>query len=253
MDFHCHLDLYPDPFEVVATAKKKGTFILSVTTTPSAYEKTALLARDCSNIETGLGLHPELVHQRFNELPLLDKWIHSTDFVGEVGLDGSPRYKDSWKLQIKAFTHALKLADIHGGRILSIHSRQAATEVMDCLESFKHRNTFILHWFSGSVKELNRAIELGCWFSIGPLMLRGKKGKNLVSRIPQDRILLETDGPFASINKQSLYPWDANCMCVPQLSELWGIDPYKVSILLDYNKKVLLSKRTFLGTYSQFS
>ena len=243
MDFHCHLDLYSDPFEVVATVKKKGTFVLSVTTTPSAYEQTAHLAKDCPNIETGLGLHPELVHQRFGELSLFDKWIHSTDFVGEVGLDGSPRYKESWDLQIKVFTHALKLSDVHGGRILSIHSRQAATKVMDCLEPFKDRNTFILHWFSGSVKELSRAIELGCWFSVGPLMLKGKKGKNLVSRIPKNRVLLETDGPFTSIDKQSLYPWDANRMCIPELSELWGVDSNKVASTLDENKQILLSKR----------
>ncbi len=243
MDFHCHLDLYPDPFEVVATTKRQGTFVLSVTTTPSAYEKTAHLAKDCPNIETGLGLHPELVHQRFGELSLLEKWMHSTDFVGEVGLDGSSRYRSSWENQLKVFTHALKLSDSHGGRILSIHSRQAATEVMNCLEPFKYKNTFILHWFSGSVKELRRAVEIGCWFSVGPLMLRGKKGKSLVSRIPQDRILLETDGPFTSINKQLLYPWDANRMCVPDLSELWSVDHVKASSILDKNKETLLSKR----------
>ena len=247
MDFHCHLDLYPDPFEVVATTKQKGIFVLSVTTTPSAYEKTALLAKDCPNIETGLGLHPELVHQRFNELSLFDKWIHSTDFVGEVGLDGSPRYRDSWELQVKAFTYALKLSDIHGGRILSIHSRRAATEVMNYLELFKYRNTFILHWFSGSIKELYRAIELGCWFSVGPLMLRGKKGKDLVSRIPQDRVLLETDGPFTSTSKRSIYPWDANDMCIPNLSEIWGVDSKKVVSILAMNKKAVLSKRHSLN------
>ena len=247
MDFHCHLDLYPNPFEVVAAAKRKGTFVLSVTTTPSAYEKTANMAKDCSNIETGLGLHPELVHQRFSELSLLDKWVPSTDFVGEVGLDGSPRYRNSWELQIKVFNHALKLSDAHGGRIFSIHSRQAATEVIDCLEPFEYKNTFILHWFSGTVKELNRAIELGCWFSVGPLMLKGKKGKQLVSRIPHDRVLLETDGPFTSINKQSLYPWDAESYCTPLLSELWSVSAEKVTSILAENKKTLLSKRHSLN------
>lgn len=243
MDFHCHLDLYQNPLEVVATAKKQGTFVLSVTTTPSAYEKTAHLAKDCPNIETGLGLHPELVHQRFSELSLLEKWINSTDFVGEVGLDGSPRYRDSWELQKTVFNHALKLSDTHGGRILSIHSRQATTDVMDFLEPFKYKNTFILHWFSGTVTELNRAIEIGCWFSVGPLMLKGKKGKNLVSRMPQDRILLETDGPFTSMKQQPLYPWDANNMCIPELSEIWGLDSSEVDSILAINKETLLSER----------
>jgi len=74
-------------------------------------------------------------------------------------------------------------------------------------------------------------------------MLKGKKGKNLVSRMPQDRILLETDGPFTSMKQQPLYPWDANNMCIPELSEIWGLDSSEVDSILAINKETLLSER----------
>jgi len=66
-----------------------------------------------------------------------------------------------------------------------------------------------MHWFSGTHAELRRAIELGCWFSVGPAMLRGEKGRRLASLMPTDRVLTETDGPFARRGRDPLMPWDA--------------------------------------------
>jgi TatD DNase family protein len=92
---------------------------------------------------------------------------------------------------------------------MSIHSRGAATETLNELERNVGPSTSVLHWFSGSQKELQRAIALGCWFSVGPAMLRGEKGRKLVELIPADRVLTETDGPFARNGNRPLFPWDA--------------------------------------------
>src|SRR3546814_8490128 len=43
IDFHCHLDLYPDPHAVAAEATARGVYILSVTTTPRSEEHTSEL------------------------------------------------------------------------------------------------------------------------------------------------------------------------------------------------------------------
>ena len=56
--------------------------------------------------------------------------------------------------------------------------------------------TVILHWYSGGVTDLRRAIEQGCYFSINHQMLQSANGKNIVGSIPVDKILLESDAPF---------------------------------------------------------
>lgn len=44
--------------------------------------------------------------------------------------------------------------------------------------------------------------------SLNPKTLLSKSGKNIISKIPKDKILFETDGPFARINRKSLKPSD---------------------------------------------
>lgn len=223
IDFHCHLDLYPDPERVISRAHAEGIYILSVTTTPRAFPMMRRLTRNMPRILVGLGLHPELVSTRHAEADLFPVLLGETDYVGEVGIDGSPAHKRSIALQERVFTKILEHCAASGGRLLSIHSRAAATRVLDCLEKMPKAGTPIFHWFSGSVRELDRAISLGAWFSVGPAMLRSKKGRHLVELMPSERVITETDGPFARSGNSPLYPWDVSS-AEGLLSQIWCKD-----------------------------
>src|ERR1035437_1612235 len=96
IDFHCHLDLYPDPQRIADECNNRGLYVLSVTTTPSAWKGTSALAGSHPRIKTALGLHPQLAHQRKSELALFEQLLPRTPYVGEVGLDGSPECKPYW-------------------------------------------------------------------------------------------------------------------------------------------------------------
>lgn len=220
IDFHCHLDLYPDPHQVARDCAEQDLYVLSVTTTPSAWNGTAALAAGATRIRTALGLHPQLAHQRLSELPLFDQLLPETRYVGEIGLDGTPQCKPHWASQITVFDHILTACSVAGGRILSIHSRRAATSVLDRLSVTPGAGTAILHWFSGTSRELARAVELGCWFSVGPAMLNSEKGRSLIASMPRHRLLTETDGPFAQIDGRPACPWDAR-LAVELLAGLW--------------------------------
>ena len=89
IDFHCHLDLYPDPEKEIREADAAGIYVLSVTTTPKAWVQTARLARGRKRIRTALGLHPQLAHERQNELPQFEHLLPRVRYVGEIGLDGT--------------------------------------------------------------------------------------------------------------------------------------------------------------------
>ncbi len=234
IDFHAHLDLYPDPHAVVEECNARGIYVLSVTTTPSAWVKTSELAAPGSRIRTALGLHPQLAHQRKSELSIFDSHLPDAMYVGEIGLDGAPDFKPYWNDQMTVFDHVLLACSQAGGRIMTIHSRRATSAVLDRLEAFPNAGTAILHWFSGRKYDLDRAIALGCWFSVGPAMLAAEKSRRHVCHMPRDRILTETDGPFAQIDGRSAMPWDAQKATI-ELAALWEMSELNVEHLLNSN------------------
>ena len=220
IDFHCHLDLYPDPHAIARECVARGLYILSVTTTPSAWAGTAALAHEAPRIRTALGLHPQIAHERKGELPLFERLLPKVRYVGEIGLDGGPEYKRHWRDQVFVFTRILELCAGVGGRVLTIHSRRAAVSVLDALEAHPGAGTPILHWFSGTQRELARAVDLDCWFSVGPAMLTSEKGRALAAKMPRDRLLTETDGPFAQLEGSTALPWDAE-RAIALLADMW--------------------------------
>lgn len=240
IDFHCHLELFPDPAEVIAECVRRGLYVLSVTTTPSAWAGSAALVADAKRIRLALGLHPQLARERRSELPLFDTLLPGTRYVGEIGLDGTPELRTYWMDQTYVFEHILSTCEAAGGKIMTIHSRRAVTDVLDRLEAHQGAGVPVLHWYSGSQRELARAAALGCWFSVGPVMLLGEKGRKLVAKMPQERVLTETDGPFAALNGRSMFPWNVE-NAVVALADVWGIDRDHVESLLQDNLRRLTS------------
>ena len=240
IDFHCHLDLYPNPHAVRDECVRRGLYMLSVTTTPSAWKGTSALAANTSFIRTGLGLHPQLAHERQNELALFDSFLPETRYIGEIGLDGGSEFRSHWQSQVAVFEHVLAKCRGVGGRIMSLHSRRASGAVLDYLEKCPESGTPVLHWFSGSLRDLDRAIKLGCWFSIGPAMLASEKGRGLAARIPRERVLTESDGPFAQIKGAAVMPWQVE-NAVQALSQIWSMPPEDVEQRIRRNLQDLLA------------
>ena len=242
IDFHCHLDLYPNPVEVVQHSKRSRLYILSVTTTPTAWNDTNGLAHDAPRIWTALGLHPQIAHQRRGELSIFDELLPQVRYVGEIGLDGGSEYRQHWDTQVAVFEHVLAKCSDAGGRIMTVHSRRASRDVLDRVQEFSNAGTFILHWFSGSARDLDRAIKLGCWFSVGPLMLKGERGRVLVSRMPPERVLTESDGPFAQLDGSAVFPWQMD-LAICELSRVWSLSHEAVDQKLLANLRKLVVHR----------
>jgi TatD DNase family protein len=241
IDFHCHLDLYPNYREVRQECDRRGIYVLSVTTTPSAWEGTCALSHGSPRIRTALGLHPQLAGERKGELALFDALLPKTRHVGEIGLDGAPEFRSSWKDQLAVFEHILVQCGRAGGRVMSIHSRRASGPVLDCLKREPKAGTPVLHWFSGSFRDLDRAVKLGCWFSVGPAMLAGEKGRELVARMPRERVLTESDGPFAQIDGSAALPWQVE-IAEKSISKIWSAPSDAVQKILNSNLRNLLKK-----------
>lgn len=237
IDFHCHFDLYPEPEREIEAADQAGIYALSVTTTPKAWNRTNQLAKGRKRIRTALGLHPELAHERRNELALFEALLPGVRYVGEIGLDGAgdPSHATD---QLHVFSTILEMTACAGGRILTIHSRRAVDEVLDQIAGRPDAGIPVLHWFSGNAAQLARATDMGCWFSVGPAMLRGQKGRSLAAAMPIDRVLTETDGPFGRKGGEMLRPSDS-WLAVESLETIWSLPVQDVKARLLANLKTL--------------
>jgi TatD DNase family protein len=154
--------------------------------------------------------------------------------VGEIGLDGSARYSQHFELQRRIFQSVLEHCVRLGGRVLSIHSRAAAEIVLDTLDANLGFGTAVLHWFTDSPTLLRRAAESGCWFSVGPAMMNSVNGRRLAALMPRNRVVSESDGPFAKVRGARVMPWDANTVEI-KLAEAWRVSKDHASIALKSN------------------
>ena len=205
LDAHCHVDHYKDPFSTLSKAEENNVFILAMTNLPSYFEQGVSHLRSRARVRQALGFHPLMVSGHINELSSFRENLHATSFIGEIGLDASRDGVASIKQQEKVFYEILRCCGPE--KIYSLHSRGAEQATLNALNEAGIKNA-IFHWYSGSIRVLELAIQSGFYFSINPSMCRSKKGKEIISRIPFDRILTESDGPFAGASGSPYNPWD---------------------------------------------
>ncbi|MFN0011726.1 MAG: Qat anti-phage system TatD family nuclease QatD [Phycisphaerales bacterium] len=226
IDFHCHIDLYPDPPAVIAECDQQRICTLAVTTTPKAWPQNRQWTMRSHFVRPALGIHPQLVGERASEISVFEQHLPEARFIGEVGLDASPRYVSSLVLQEEVFIRVLQACAAHGGKVISIHSVRSAGRVLKLLE--RHlppgRGKTVLHWFSGSTSEAKRAVALGCFFSINAQMFR-TRGTEIVAVIPADRLLTETDGPFTAEGDAPARPIHVqSALTVLATSRQWSLE-----------------------------
>ena len=229
VDYHCHLDLYPNHEDLLAESQKNGIATLTVTTTPKAWQKNVKMASSYDQVRVALGLHPQLVSQRANELVLFEELLQSSRFVGEVGLDASKKFYSSFTQQQQVFQSILQMCAQYQNKILSIHSAYSSKKVLDALEThfFPNNGKVVLHWFSGSKYDIQRAVEMGCYFSINQEMVKNKNMQKNLPYIPLEKILSETDGPFIEYKDDVIRPVNVRELLV-SLGSLMNIDAQEI-------------------------
>jgi TatD DNase family protein len=73
-------------------------------------------------------------------------------------------------------------------------------------------------------------------------MLRTSRGRELVERMPPDRVLTETDGPFAMQHDRPLKPWDVK-EAVLELARIWSVGIRDAEVRLHTNLRTLLNSQ----------
>lgn len=194
IDLHVHIDFYSDPVAIANSYEKRKIYTLFVTNLPEVYGIHYKSFSVYKYVRLCLGYHPHLAGEHELNRSIFEKYIKSTKYIGEVGLDFQGESPYIIKKQINNFEYITN-PNINRGRIFTIHSKKAEDEVLKILKTNQVKHA-IFHWYSGKLSTMNEIIEEGYYFSINYRMLKSNMGRKIISKIPSDRILFETDGPF---------------------------------------------------------
>ncbi len=206
VDTHIHLDdtRYRDDFDaVIARAKEAGVekYIIPGAD-PSSLPRAVTLAEQYEEIYFAVGVHPYDATQY--DRRLLEQYIGHKKCVavGECGLDyyRLPESKEEIQveklLQKQIFVDQIALAKEYR-KPLIVHIRDASRDAQEILEQYASSVGGVLHCYNADHALLALA-ERNFYFGIGGV-LTFKNAKKLVEtypRIPIEKLLIETDGPY---------------------------------------------------------
>lgn len=196
IDAHIHLtddELYNIKDYLILMLHKLNILAISVSMDLTTSKRNLELHDD--SIVPFIGIHPWSSNNEDLDtfLDFAIKNISKVYGIGEIGLDKKyAKNEQEYSKQKHVFNTMLELAEKYG-KPVSIHSRGSLDDVFKILSSYKL--TVLLHWFSGSKKDLKLANDRGYYVSFGPALLYAKDKPELLINSNKDLILIETDGP----------------------------------------------------------
>jgi TatD DNase family protein len=204
VDTHAHLGMpqfNEDRKQVIQRAIEAGVeLIFTVGTDMRDCRKAIEIARRNERVFAIIGIHPhnakDVTQATYSHLKTLSH-DGKVKAIGEIGLDFyrdlSPR-----ETQVMRFRQQIHLAKEVGLPIV-VHDRNAHKEVIGILREEGIQGTGgVMHCFSGDYDMAKSCIDLGLFISIpGTITYKGNSElREVVKKVPLDRILVETDCPF---------------------------------------------------------
>ena len=207
IDTHCHLDneKYQDDIDaVIQRALKNGVKAFLIPgADPKDLPKAVSLSEKYPEVFFAVGVHPYDCENY--DIELLKKYIDHPKCIaiGECGLDYFRLPDDELekinniKLQKDIFVSQIKLA-IEVNKPLIVHIRDASNDSKTILiEQNAKKVGGVLHCFNAS-EHLLPLSEHNFYFGIGGVVTfkNAKKLVEILAKIPSDKLLIETDGPY---------------------------------------------------------
>lgn len=194
IDTHCHFDMITNPESHLKRWEQNGNIIIGMTNSPQHFRIGHPHVLGFKHIRLALGFHPQLATDNYQELSLFKSLFSSTSYIGEVGLDFSKDFIHSKDVQLSSFAYICEC--LRGqNKIVSVHSRKGEVETLNMLKEYSVNNV-IFHWYSGPLRLIEEIVAAGYYFSVNEAMTISESGRKIISRIPLDRILTESDAPF---------------------------------------------------------
>ena len=205
VDSHCHLNykgLVEDQAAVLARAKAAGvTGMLNISTREREWDDIVAVAMSSPGIWASIGIHPHEAdeHPDIGTAKLVSAARHDRAIaIGETGLDYY--YDHSDRARQRASFRAHIAAARESGLPLIVHTRDAEADTAEILgdEMGKGSYSGVIHCFTASQEFAETALALGLYISISGIVTfkNALALQDSANRVPDDRLLIETDSPF---------------------------------------------------------
>jgi TatD DNase family protein len=254
IDTHSHFNLSQfdkDREEAIARMVAEGVGTICVGVDEETSVKAVEIAAQHEQIWAIVGQHPTEWHQIFNT----DQFVALAQqskvvAIGECGLD---YYRDREREHVieqkELFEKQITLAkETDLPLMLHIRPQQgtmdAYEDALDILEAWKKDWTGMrgtAHFFAGTKEIAQRFLDLGFHISFSGIITIFPEYEEVVRFVPIDRILSETDAPFAAPlpwRGTRCEPWQVKAV-VEKVAELKGISHEKVEQQLVQNARKL--------------
>jgi len=216
IDAHAHLNFNAfdnDRKEVINALRTDGGGAINIGVDVETSAASIKLAEEHEHIWPSVGCHPTAANEDFNidrYRDLIEKNEDSIVAVGECGLDyfrSANRDDENKKLQREVFEAQVKLA-IKKDLPLILHMRpregsmDAYEEGLDILEYYSKNGGKNLrgtaHFFVGDDEIAARFLDINFHISVTGVITFDDSLRATISSLPTDRLLVETDAPFAA-------------------------------------------------------
>ncbi|MFW9844155.1 MAG: TatD family hydrolase [Candidatus Thorarchaeota archaeon] len=254
VDVHNHFSYYNEDIDrALADIEENRMLMVSVSTDFESYEDTLKLAKQSHHILPGFAIHPMMAYKYTEDLERIRKTANEALVLGEIGLD------KSWIEDQSHYPPQLPLLDLFlesankGDKVAILHVAGAESEVLEKLETYSIRRG-IIHDYYGSLGLINKIIDADLYFAFDRSYLEEYKSEiedweerlQIVSMIPDDRFLIETDGPNKPPRRM---PFEALQIVSERIAELRGSTPEEIHAQSTRNFRNLITGSPGLEKY----
>ncbi|GGG87383.1 TatD family hydrolase [Paenibacillus radicis (ex Gao et al. 2016)] len=205
-DTHTHMDsskFDSDRAEAINRAREAGVdLMINVGFNRETIPTTMALAEQYDFVYAAVGWHPvDSIEMQPGDLEWIEELCSHPKVVaiGEIGLDyhwdTSPK-----DVQHRVFREQIRLARKVGKPII-IHNRDAHEDIVRLLKEENAAEVGgVMHCFSGSWETAQKCLDMNFYISFGgPVTFKNARvPKEVLERVPLDRLLIETDSPYLS-------------------------------------------------------
>lgn len=205
VDSHCHLNykgLVEDQAGALDRARSAGVgLMLNISTRECEWDDIIATAEKHGDVWATVGIHPHEAdqHPDIDMKKLVARAAHPRVIgIGETGLDYYYEHSDRHQQQQSFRAHIGAARET--GLPLIVHTRDAEQDTAAILTEEMEKGAFpgVIHCFTASGEFADIALNLGLYISISGIVTfkNAKDLQGVAARVPEDRLLVETDSPF---------------------------------------------------------
>ncbi len=248
IDTHAHLDMIKNEEDVKESVEKLD-YIITIGCDKEEIYKAVELSKKYDNVYASIGFHPYDVKDiKEEDIETLKKLALENEKVVGIGECGLDYYRDITPkdVQQRFFEKQINLAK-ELNLPLIVHSRSANEDTVKILEKYApYPASGIIHCFGGDIPMMEACVDMGFYISFAGNVTYPKADnlREVLKRVPLDRLLLETDSPFLSPQKKRGKPNKPSHIfyTLDFVADFLGIDKEELEKITDENALRLFNK-----------